>query len=79
MPSRFSLSFSEPLCFPNDSNRDEHIAMATKIQKLGKVCCPDCPQSVSVGASLALVQGVALGGDPYGAEFPSRKQNVQSS
>lgn len=53
--------------------------MATKIQKLGKVCCPDCPQSVSVGASLALVQGVALGGDPYGAEFPSRKQNVQSS
>lgn len=41
MPSHFSLSFPEPLCSPNDSNRDEHIAMATKTQKPGKVCSPD--------------------------------------
>lgn len=66
MSSRFSLLFSEPLCSPNDSNRDEHIAMATKIQKMGKAFSPYRLQSVSVGASLSwhrewLWEGTCMG------------------
>lgn len=48
--------------------------MATKIQKLGKVCSPDHPQSVSVGASLALVQGVALEGTHMGLSFLAEEE-----
>lgn len=61
-----SCCFPEALYFPNSSDRDKPIPMATETQKMGRVCSSGHPQPVSVEASRTLAQLGAQGGDTFG-------------